>query len=150
MRYEIIDEYGAVVNTIVSEPEFMHANYKAGTYRAVIEPVIEKTPVAKDTGRRIFVGSFFDRFGAAKWGILADTNPVVQALIKDASVRKYIDLTDVSLQAGVQMVIDAGHNITIEDVINAPIQKQESYDYDKLLKANVPLPDDLVLAGINV
>ena len=43
---------------------------------------------------RIWVGSFFDRFGAAKIGILSDTDPVVQAIVKDASVRRYIDLIE--------------------------------------------------------
>lgn len=43
---------------------------------------------------RIWVGSFFDRFGAAKIAILADTDPVVQAIVKDASVRRYIDLIE--------------------------------------------------------
>jgi len=41
---------------------------------------------------RIYVGSFFDRFGASKLAILSDPDPVVQAVIKDASVRNYIDL----------------------------------------------------------
>lgn len=43
---------------------------------------------------RIYVGAFFDRFGAAKIPILASTDPLVEALIKDASVRQYIDLTE--------------------------------------------------------
>lgn len=50
-----------------------------------------QTPV--DPSRwKIYVGSFFDRFGSAKLGILSDVDPVVQAVIKDASVRNYIDL----------------------------------------------------------
>lgn len=43
---------------------------------------------------RIWVGSFFDRFGSAKIGILSDADPVVQAIVKDASVRRYIDLIE--------------------------------------------------------
>ena len=43
---------------------------------------------------RIDVGSFFDRFGDAKIAILASDNAIVQALIKDASVRKYISLVE--------------------------------------------------------
>ncbi len=49
-------------------------------------------PTADPSRWRIYVGSFFDRFGAAKLGILSDADPVVQAVIKDASVRNYIDL----------------------------------------------------------
>jgi len=40
----------------------------------------------------IHVGPFFDRFGAYKIPILASADLLVQALIKDATVRKYIDL----------------------------------------------------------
>lgn len=40
----------------------------------------------------INVGPFYDRFGAYKLGILASTDPLVQAVIKDSSVRQYIDL----------------------------------------------------------
>lgn len=50
-----------------------------------------QTPV-DPTRWRIYVGSFFDRFGTAKLAILSDPDPVVQAVIKDASVRNYIDL----------------------------------------------------------
>ena len=41
---------------------------------------------------KIYVGSFFDRFGAHKLAILASQDPLIQAVIKDASVRKCIDL----------------------------------------------------------
>lgn len=54
--------------------------------------VAEPAPQADPTRWRIYVGSFFDRFGAAKLAILSDPDPVVQAVIKDASVRSYIDL----------------------------------------------------------
>lgn len=40
----------------------------------------------------INVGPFYDRFGAYKLPILASSDPLVQAIIKDTSVRKYIDL----------------------------------------------------------
>lgn len=51
----------------------------------VVEPV-------DPTRWRIYVGSFLDRFGTAKLAILSDPDPVVQAVIKDAGVRNYIDL----------------------------------------------------------
>lgn len=54
--------------------------------------VAEPAPKADPTRWRIYVGSFFDRFGTAKLAILSDPDPVVQAVIKDASVRNYIDL----------------------------------------------------------
>ena len=55
-------------------------------------PGADPLPPPDPSRWRIYVGSFFDRFGAAKLGILSDTDPVVQAVIKDASVRNYIDL----------------------------------------------------------
>jgi hypothetical protein len=73
----------------------------------------------------ITVGAFFDRFGDQKWPILADTNPSVQALIKDASVRKWINLDDPQVLAGLQMVQAAGHGIDPTAIINAPIQPEE-------------------------
>ena len=54
-------------------------------------PVVEPEPV--DPAKwRIYVGAFFDRFGAAKIPVLASDNAIVHAMIKDASVRKYIGL----------------------------------------------------------
>lgn len=43
---------------------------------------------------RIYVGPFFDRFGVWKLAILSSADSMVQAVIKDCSVRKYIHLHD--------------------------------------------------------
>ena len=57
------------------------------------DPAVEPAPAPVDTTQcRIYVGAFFDRFGAYKIPILASDDLVVKALIKDASIRKYIDL----------------------------------------------------------
>lgn len=49
---------------------------------------------APDAGAwHIAVGPFFDRFGALKLPILASTDAEVRALVLDASVRKFIDLS---------------------------------------------------------
>lgn len=71
--------------------------------------------------RHISVGSLYDRFGPAKWGILADTSPLVQAVIKDASVRSYIDLDNPDLPAGLAILQAAGHTIDADSIVNAPI-----------------------------
>ena len=55
-------------------------------------PEPEVIPPVDPSAWKIYVGPFFDRFGAYKIPILASADPVVQALIKDATVRKYIDL----------------------------------------------------------
>lgn len=76
---------------------------------------------AQTAARHISVGALYDRFGPAKWGILADTSPLVQAVIKDASVRSYIDLDNPDLPAGLAIIQAAGHTIDAESIVNAPI-----------------------------
>ena len=62
---------------------------------ATAAPDAEEQPVVVDPALwRIDVGSFFDRFGDAKLAILSSENPVVKAMITDASVRKYIGLIE--------------------------------------------------------
>lgn len=64
------------------------------THDHTLLPVADSPPSAPvDAARwKIYVGAFFDRFGAAKIAILADPDPMVQAVIKDATVRTHIDL----------------------------------------------------------
>jgi len=71
------------------------------------------------------VGAFFDRFGSEKWSILADANPQVQAVVRDASVRTYIDLDNADLPAGLALLIAAGHAIDAEAVVDAAVQPGE-------------------------
>lgn len=122
MIYEILDGQ-TVINTIVASPEFMPANYPEGNYRGVVVP----EPPAPPEQRFIFVGSFFDRFGQHKWPILADTNAMVQALVKDCQVRRYIDLDNPELPSGLAMLVQAGHAIDPDAVINAPITESERW-----------------------
>lgn len=75
--------------------------------------------------RNISVGAFFDRFGAAKWAILADTAPGVQAVVKDASVRKHIWLDNPDLPMGLSIVSAAGHSIDPAKIINALVRDEE-------------------------
>jgi hypothetical protein len=75
--------------------------------------------------RHITVGAFFDRFGDQKWPILASTNPSVQALIKDASVRTWLNLDSSQLLAGLNMVKAAGFPIDPEAILSAPIKPSE-------------------------
>ena len=75
--------------------------------------------------RRISVGAFFDRFGPLKWAILADSAPTVQAVVRDASVRKFVDLANPDLPAGLQIIVAAGHPINPASIINAAIEPEE-------------------------
>lgn len=75
--------------------------------------------------RHISVGAFFDRFGSQKWAILADTNPAVQALVKDCSVRKHIDLDRADLPMALGLLTSVGHTIDATEILTAPVQPGE-------------------------
>jgi len=93
-----------------------------GDYTQLPDDPVPELPVVP---QHITVGAFFDRFGALKWAILADTNPGVQALIKDCSVRKYIDLGNPELPYGLDMLIAAGHTIDKSAILTTPILEAE-------------------------
>ena len=80
---------------------------------------------AATTSRLVSVGSFFDRFGTDKWQLLADPNPLVQALVKDCSVRKFIDLDRPDLRQALQLLVGAGHAIDPEQILGAPVTPGE-------------------------
>ena len=85
----------------------------------------EITTTSLQSQRHISVGAFFDRFGPLKWAILADTAPTVQAVVRDASVRKFIDLDNPDLPAGLQIIVAAGHPIDTAAIVETSIQPEE-------------------------
>ena len=121
MIYEILNGE-TVINTIVADPEFMAANYPDGNYREVPEP---PAPEPTPEPRHISVGAFFDRFGDQKWPILSSEDLAVQGMIRDASVRKWIDLDNEQLPFGLDMLIAKGFTIDKEAILNAPIKDNE-------------------------
>jgi len=50
MRYEILDDEGKVINTIVADPSFVEANYP-GKYRLVVDPNEDAILVAEEAAR---------------------------------------------------------------------------------------------------
>lgn len=118
MLIEILDGATAI-NTIIADEAFAEQHYP-GAWRVA---AVQQAPVAEP--RHISVGAFFDRFEPLKWTILADPSPQVQAVIKDASVRPYIDLDRADLPAGLQVLIDAGHAIDSAAILGAEIQPKE-------------------------
>lgn len=88
-----------------------------------IEPPAPDAPA--QAPRLITVGALFDRFGPLKWQILADQSPLVQAVIRDAQVRRHIDLANPDLPGGLAILQSAGHEIDAEAVIDAPVQPHE-------------------------
>ena len=116
MIYEILNGE-TVINTIIADLDFMQSAYPDGNYREAVVP----EPPAPAEVRHITVGAFFDRFGDQKWPILADTSASVQALIKDASVRSYINLDDPQVRTGLEMIVSAGHAIDFDAIIDSLI-----------------------------
>lgn len=116
MRIEIMDGE-TVINPINADEAFAEQHYP-GAWRVA---AVQDEPVSVPLPRHISVGAFFDRFGPLKWAILADTNPQVQAVVKDASVRAYIDLDNADLPAGLALMQAAGHAIDAEAIIDAPV-----------------------------
>ena len=82
-------------------------------------------PVPPVPVRHTSVGAFFDRFGPLKWAILASTDVTVKALIADCSVRKYIDLDNPDLPAGLAMLVAAGYAIDASAILNMPVLPKE-------------------------
>ncbi len=90
------------------------------------EPLLGAMPEsAAGLGRRINVGAFYDRFGAAKLAILSDDSPQVRAVIHDASVRRFIDLDRSDLPAGLAILQAAGHAIDPRQILEAPVRAEE-------------------------
>ena len=78
---------------------------------------------------RIYVGSFFDRFGAYKLPILASQDALVQAIIKDCTVRRYIDLLgrrDELLQA-IGLLQAKGFAVSAADILDAAPSDEEVF-----------------------
>jgi hypothetical protein len=87
-------------------------------------------PKSADTTWLIDIGPFFDRFGAAKMSVLTSANAVAQAIVKDAQVRKWIDLKHSSVAAGIDALIAAAvPGVTAElksQIINTPPTPEEN------------------------
>lgn len=82
-------------------------------------------PAPSPARRYVTVGAFFDRFGSAKYQILASTIPQVQALVTDCTVRKYIDLDNEDLHVGLVSLQSAGFAIDADAIISDPIGQDE-------------------------
>lgn len=127
---------GIVENTILADAEFIatmpgewvdfsHTECGIGWSYDGLDFHPPELPAPAPVPRHISVGAFYDRFGAAKWGILADTTPGVVAVIRDASVRAYIDLDNPQLPGGLQIIEAAGHTIDKSAILTAPVMESE-------------------------
>lgn len=86
-------------------------------------------PVAVEYTWYIDIGPFFDRFGAAKMSVLTSANPVAKAIVADCSIRKWIDLQNPSVAAGIDALIQQavpGVDATLKaSILNTPVTVAE-------------------------
>lgn len=122
MRIEILDETGAVINTINAGTDAAQQLYPGAWRIAAEQPAPLEGAAAP---RHITVGAFFDRFGPLKLAILRDPADDCRAVVLDASVRKYIDLDNPELPAGLAILQAAGHPVNTAAILDAPIQPHE-------------------------
>ena len=107
------------------ETESLKANWTGSGWVLVEYTAPPVLPAPTQAPRHISVGAFFDRFGPLKWAILADSSAPVQAVVKDASVRRFIDLDRADLPAGLAILEAAGHAIDPQAIIAAEVQEGE-------------------------
>lgn len=74
--------------------------------------IAEYTPPVDPWTWCIDIGPFFDRFGALKMAILTSTHPIAKAVVTDVSIRKWIDLNNPSVSAGIDALSAAGIPVT--------------------------------------
>lgn len=91
---------------------------------------------AGETDWLIDVGPFFDRFEASKFAVLVSSNPGVQAVVRDAQTRKWIDLKLPAVAQGIDVVIAAGIggvDLAMKDrILSTPVAAHENMALRKL------------------
>lgn len=83
----------------------------------------------------IDIGSFFDRFGAAKMAVLMSADAGVQAIIKDTQVRKWLDLKLPEVAQSLVYVAGKVPEVTPElqdSIINTPVSDHENLSLRRL------------------
>ena len=120
-------------DTPLPQPEHLTADWRLEEISfAVAAPDVEPEPTPVDPALwRIDVGSFFDRFGDAKISILASENPIVKAMITDASVRKYISLIErkdeLAQMLGLLQTLVPGISLDITAILETTPTEAERY-----------------------
>ena len=124
MIYEILDDTGAVVNTIVADLEFVQANFP-GRYREVPQPppVDSRPPIITKLAFRFRLTD--QEYG----GILAaaKTEIAVQAWLETFNMVTQINLADARTVAGVQQLaaLDLLTDERAATILTAPVAEEE-------------------------
>ena len=131
MRIEILDGQ-TVINTINADEAFAEANYP-GAWRVV--PDTPAPAPVNQTEWLIDIGTFFDRFGAAKMAVLTSADAGVKAILADLQVRKWIDLKRADVATGLQYVGGAVPAVTPavqSTILTTPVADAENLVLRKL------------------
>ena len=91
MRIEIMDG-DTVTNVILATPEFAEQLHPGKWRLAEVQDVPAEPAAPSPTEWLIDIGTFFDRFGAAKMAVLTSADAGVKAILADTQVRKWVDL----------------------------------------------------------
>lgn len=133
MKYQLLDQQGnPTQNIIMATEEFMLSNYSVGSYVEIVEPNII-TPKVYEW--YIDIGPFFDRFGQYKMSVLTSTDSVVQALLKDIQVRKWVNLKLPEVAQSLQYIgtIIPAIDAQLQDyILNTPVSYEENMALRKL------------------
>ena len=121
----------ALVSSYVSEEPVEWGGLEFATHDHVAQadaPAPAEPPLRPEDWY-INVGPFYDRFGAYKLPILASTDALVQAIIKDTTVRKYIDLKGrrAELVQAIGLLQAKGFAISTEAVLDVKPTAAEVY-----------------------
>ena len=131
--YEILENQ-EVINTLIADESFMLENYPLGNYREV-PSAPSPEPTAPVWQWYIDIGSLFDRFGSVKIQVLTCSDVVVQAILKDIQVRKWIDLKLPEVAQSLVYVKTKVPEVTeeLQDyILNTPVADSENLALRKL------------------
>ena len=96
---------------------------------------VEPTGVVDPCRTLIDIGPFFDRFGSAKMAILTSTDLVVQAILTDVSVRKWVDLALPEIVKAMYVLGMKIPSVTQDiknNVLKTPVLPEENFALRKL------------------
>lgn len=123
-------------NTVNADQSFMDANYPDDYTLVVTAAPVVPSPVYV---WYLDVGDFFDRFGELQLAVLMNTDPTAQAMIKNISARKWVDLQRADVIAAVNYL--AGATISGMGTITVPIPGMSSALATAIL-TTLPSPDE--------
>lgn len=104
MNYEILDENGEVINTIVADGAFMEEHHPGRHRVAAVQP----EPLEAPQDSRVWwldEGPFKDRLGMDAPAIYASSHDACKGVVGMVSGRKYIDLKDPRIAAMMNVLI---------------------------------------------